>query len=59
MNESLVRISGAFLDTLYLNVCQTDSNFQIVKKKLPDELKFTCWCLGVTSGSGYSSHAYL
>ncbi|GCE20369.1 hypothetical protein [Dictyobacter kobayashii] len=39
MNESIVRILGAFLDTLYLNVYQTDTNFQVVKKKLSDELK--------------------
>ncbi|GLV57145.1 hypothetical protein KDH_39830 [Dictyobacter sp. S3.2.2.5] len=39
MTESLVKILGAFLDTLYLNVYQTDSNYQIVKKKLSDELK--------------------
>ncbi|GCE03654.1 hypothetical protein [Dictyobacter aurantiacus] len=39
MTKSLVRVLGAFLDTLYLNVYQTDSNFQVVKKRLPDELK--------------------
>ncbi|GCE03649.1 hypothetical protein [Dictyobacter aurantiacus] len=37
--DSRVKVLGAFLDTLYLNVYQTDTNFQIVKKKLSDELK--------------------
>ncbi|GCE20078.1 hypothetical protein [Dictyobacter kobayashii] len=39
MEESMIRLLGAFLDTLYLNVYQTDTSFQVVKKKLPNELK--------------------
>ncbi|GCE27896.1 hypothetical protein KDA_33800 [Dictyobacter alpinus] len=37
--NSPVKVLGAFLDTLYLNVYQTDSSYQVVKKKLSDELK--------------------
>ena len=36
---SPVRILGAFIDTLYFNAYQTDASFQIVKKKLPDDLR--------------------
>ena len=36
---SPVRILGAFIDTLYLNVYATDASYQVVKIKIPDELK--------------------
>ncbi|BCL82833.1 hypothetical protein ccbrp13_52980 [Ktedonobacteria bacterium brp13] len=36
---SPVRILGVFVDTLYLNVYQTDIRFQPVKKGISEELK--------------------
>ncbi|GER89068.1 hypothetical protein KDW_32300 [Dictyobacter vulcani] len=34
-----MKILDAFLDTLYLNVNQTNASYKVIKKKLPDGLK--------------------